>query len=84
MRAIVAAAALLALAAGPAAAASGLPSGTYRLDKAHASLIFRVDHLGFSHWTARITGDFSLHGVTRPVALEATFNGGYAGHLLDW
>ncbi|MEZ5866747.1 MAG: YceI family protein [Geminicoccaceae bacterium] len=33
--------------------------------------------------TARITGDLALHGVTRPVVLEATFNGGYAGHPLD-
>ena len=33
--------------------------------------------------TARITGDFTLHGVTKPVVLEATFNGGYAGHPMD-
>jgi polyisoprenoid-binding protein YceI len=33
--------------------------------------------------TARITGDLTLHGVTRPVTLEATFNGGYAGHPMD-
>jgi polyisoprenoid-binding protein YceI len=30
-----------------------VPAGTYALDKAHASLIFRVDHLGFSMFTAR-------------------------------
>ncbi len=29
--------------------------------------------------TARVTGDFTMHGVTRPVTLEATFNGGYPG-----
>jgi polyisoprenoid-binding protein YceI len=29
--------------------------------------------------TARVRGDLTLHGVTRPVALEATFNGGYPG-----
>ena len=137
--------------------ATDLPAGTYRLDPAHASLIFRVSHLGFSRYTARftrfdaelqldptdpatasvtatidprsietdnrdpsydfdaqlrgepwldtarfpemtfrsseveltrpdsarITGDLELHGITRPVTLEATFNGGYASHPLD-
>jgi polyisoprenoid-binding protein YceI len=29
------------------------PAGTYKLDKNHASLIFRVNHLGFSNYTAR-------------------------------
>jgi len=144
---------------GPGAAttsvATGLPAGAYRLDRAHASLTFRVNHLGFSNYTARFTdfdasltldpahpqtaevtatvnpasltldnpppgfeadlrgpawldaqafpkitfqsrrvemtgpnsariiGDFTLHGVTRPVVLEAVFNGGYAGHPMD-
>ena len=31
----------------------------------------------------RNTGDLTLHGVTKPVVLDATFNGGYAGHPLD-
>lgn len=134
---------------------SQLPAGEYRLEKAHASLVFRVSHLGFSNYTAsfsdfdaqmqldpanptaatltarvnprsltlinapsgfreellgpswldagqypemsfrstaiemidadsaRITGDFTMHGQTRPVTLEATFNGGYAGHPMD-
>ena len=144
--------------AAPAAekpAAPQVPAGDYRLDKAHASLTFTVNHLGFSHYTARftdfdaklkfdpanpaaatleasidprsldlpappagfkaeltgpswldaakypaitfrstkvevtgantakITGDFSLHGVTKPVVLEATFTGGYAGQPMD-
>jgi polyisoprenoid-binding protein YceI len=132
-----------------------IPGGTYTLDKPHTSLVFRVNHLGFSRFTARftdidaklqidpkhpqqakldvtidpnsiasdnppagfldmlrgaqwlnatsfpkityratkidmtgpraarITGDLSLHGETHPVVLEATFNGGYAGHPLD-
>jgi polyisoprenoid-binding protein YceI len=134
------------------------PAGAYTLDKAHASLIFRVDHLGFSNFTARfrrfdaqlefdparpadanvnvtidassietdypdpatfdfnamlqgdqwlntarfpeiafhstdveltgpdtmhIDGELELRGVKRPMALEATFNGGYAGHPMD-
>ena len=131
------------------------PAGAYTLDKMHASLTFKVNHLGFSHYTAqftdfdaklqfdpanptasridatikptslelpnpppgftkellgpnwldagkfpeitfkttaveltgpttaRITGDFTLHGVTKPVVLEVKFNGGYAGHPMD-
>jgi polyisoprenoid-binding protein YceI len=147
-------------AAQPPAAANtpsveGLPSGAYSLDKAHASLIFRIDHLSFSHFTgrfeswdaslqldpahpetasvtatidprslasdnppagflpmlrgtewldapqfpqltfrstriertgpntARVSGDLSFRGVTRPVTLQATFNGGYAGNIYD-
>jgi polyisoprenoid-binding protein YceI len=128
------------------------PSGDYTLDKAHASLIFRVNHIAFSHYTAQfmdfdaqlhldatdpkassvtaaidpnsltintppagfldmllgekwlstaafpqmtfrstkveviaskralVTGELSLRGVTKPVMLDVTFNGGYAGH----
>ncbi|MEQ8935690.1 MAG: YceI family protein, partial [Amphiplicatus sp.] len=29
--------------------------------------------------TAKITGDFTLRGVTRPLVLDAKFNGGYKG-----
>jgi polyisoprenoid-binding protein YceI len=131
------------------------PAGDYTLDKTHASLIFRVDHLGFSTYTAsfntydatlkfdpqnvaamqfdgtvdvssltlinppagfvndllsdvwfdavqyptitfhstaveltgpntaNVTGDFTLHGVTKPLVLAVTFNGGYPGHPYD-
>ena len=131
------------------------PAGVYTIDKAHSSLIFRVNHLGFSHFTGRfsrfeiklqldpahlgashvtvridpssiesdnapagflemlrgpqwldsahypdlsyrsthvevtstnamrISGELTLHGVTHPVTLNATFNGGYAGHPMD-
>jgi polyisoprenoid-binding protein YceI len=119
------------------------PPGQYELDKRHASLIVRVVHMGFSHYTMRfnglsggftydpanwqdtkvtitvdpksidttdstfnktvagyfepdrypviqfastslkqtaegegeLTGDLSLHGVTRPVTLKVVFNG---------
>jgi polyisoprenoid-binding protein YceI len=33
--------------------ATEAPAGAYKLDPAHASLLFRVDHLGFSRYTAR-------------------------------
>jgi len=141
--------------AAAAPAAPQVPAGDYKLDPSHANLEFKVNHLGFSHYTARftdfdaslkfdpahpetssveatidpksltlprppagfkdeltgkswldagqypaitfrstkvevsgantakITGDFTLHGVTKPVLLEATFNGGYAGHPMD-
>lgn len=144
-----------AVAAANTPSVEGLPAGAYTLDKAHASLIFRIDHLSFSHFTgrfarwdasleldpahpetasitatidprslesdnppagflnmlrgaewlnapqfpemtfrsarvertgpntARIIGDFSFRGVTKPVTLEATFNGGYAGNIYD-
>ena len=134
------------------------PAGNYVLDKSHASLLFKVNHLGFSNYTAQfkrfdanvhfepgnptassvsatvdatsietnfphpetldfnaqlrgkefletdkypemtfrstaieltgpntanITGDLTLHGVTKPVVLETTFNGGYPGMSMD-
>jgi polyisoprenoid-binding protein YceI len=142
----------------PAPVKTDLPAGTYTLDKSHASLLFRVDHLGFSKYTARfkrfdatlvldpadpakaslkatvdptsietdfpdpakldfnaelhgpqwldaakfpqitftstkveltgadtarVTGDFGLHGVTAPLTLDVKFNGGYLGHPMD-
>ena len=30
--------------------------------------------------TFRVNGELTLHGVTRPLALEARYNGGYASH----
>jgi polyisoprenoid-binding protein YceI len=135
-----------------------VPAGKYVLDPEHASLLFRVNHLGFSNYTARfkrfdaqlefdpvhlarssvtasvdatsletdypnagkldfnaelqnrdwldtakyphmtfrstaveltaqnalrVRGELTMHGVTRPVVLEATYNGGYAGHPKD-
>jgi len=133
------------------------PAGDYHLDPAHARLMFRVNHLGFSNYTAffrdfdaqltfdpadpqamalqasvdpasvetlfpdpgldfnaviagpefldaaqfpemrfdstkitltapdraALSGLLTLHGVTRPVTLRVTFNGGYGGHPMD-
>jgi polyisoprenoid-binding protein YceI len=139
----------------PAPPVAPVPKGQYTIDKPHASLIFRVNHMGFSTFTARFTsfdaglqldpanmtasraavtidpasiesdnapdgfldmlrgngwldaakfpeitfksrtvetagpnalrvhGDLTLHGVTRPIVLEARYNGGYAGHPMD-
>ncbi len=130
---------------------AGLPAGAYRLDPSHASLLFTVDHLGFSKYAARfsrfdaeltldpanpstatlvahidpeslaldnppagfldellgpqwlgaaqypemtfrsravamtgantadVAGDLTFHGLTKPVTLHVTFNGGWAG-----
>jgi polyisoprenoid-binding protein YceI len=135
----------------PVEGLSEIPAGAYKLDPEHANLIFRVNHLGFSNYTARfarfdaslqldpahpeaamltatvdptsldlpappagflaeltgdkfldakkfpqmtfkstsiervgarnahVTGDFTMHGVTKPVTLEITYNGGWAG-----
>jgi polyisoprenoid-binding protein YceI len=39
----------------PAPSSEPIPKGTYTLDKSHASLLFRVNHLGFSTFTGRFT-----------------------------
>jgi len=142
----------------PAAKApSEAPAGTYDLDLDHTSVVFRVSHMGLSHYTARftkadgklafdpanpaaqsvtatidagslataypdpakfdfdaqiekefldtakypqiafrstkveptgantarVTGDLTLHGVTKPAVLETTFNGGYKASPMD-
>jgi polyisoprenoid-binding protein YceI len=33
--------------------------------------------------SARVTGELTLHGTTRPATLDVVFNGGYAGHPMD-
>lgn len=143
-----------AMASTPAAPAPP-PAGAYTVDKSHTSLILRMNHLGFSNFTARFTsvgvnlkfdpkridassvkvtvdprsiqsdnapdgflvslagdqwldaekypqitlvsrkielqsdgkfrvhGELTLHGVTKPVTLDARYNGGYAGHPYD-
>jgi polyisoprenoid-binding protein YceI len=33
--------------------------------------------------TARVTGQFTMHGVTRPVVLDVTYNGGWTANAYD-
>src|SRR5262245_51941557 len=140
-----------------AALAPDVPAGQYKMAHAHSTLIFRLSHMGFSHYTARfhkldaklqfdplnlaatqlsatvdprsietdypdpsynfneelagehwldaakfpaitfrttqvedlgnqamrVHGELTLHGVTKPIVLEATYNGGYSGHPMD-
>jgi polyisoprenoid-binding protein YceI len=50
----------------------------------HPRMTFRSMRVNLTgKQTFRIDGELTLHGVTRPVALEATYNGGYAGHPMD-
>jgi polyisoprenoid-binding protein YceI len=51
------------------------PAGAYKLDPNHASLIFRVNHLGLSNYTARFTrfdGTVNLDPAN-PAATSVTF-----------
>ena len=140
-----------------AALAPDVPAGDYKMDPAHSTLIFRVNHLGFSKYTARfrrfdaqlrfdprnltatqltatvdprsietdfpdpkynfnaelagpqwldaakfpeiafrtsrvedlgnqamrVHAELTMRGVTRPIVLDATYNGGYVGHPMD-
>jgi len=152
---VLATAAPLAFGDTPPASTAPVPKGTYTIDKPHTSLIFRVNHLGFSNLTGRFTrldarlvtdpskladsnlnvtidaasvetdnapegfldmlrgkgwletadfpqikfrstrveataanrirvqGELTFHGVTKPIVLDAKYNGGYAGHPMD-
>jgi polyisoprenoid-binding protein YceI len=64
MRPLIICAALVLVAAAPAFAeeqavpgpsTAPIPAGAYKLDESHASLLFRVDHLGFSKYTGRFS-----------------------------
>lgn len=45
------------------AAPAAVPAGDYRLDKAHASILFKIDHLGYSTYVGRFERfDASLTG----------------------
>ena len=40
-----------------------------------------VEDLG--NQAMRVHGELTMHGVTRPIVLDATYNGGYRGHPMD-
>src|SRR5689334_12499180 len=52
-------------------AAPPVPAGAYQVDKPHSTLIFRVNHLGFSNFTARFTR-FDAHLNFDPSRLESS------------
>jgi polyisoprenoid-binding protein YceI len=70
------------------------PAGTYKLDKGHASVIWRVRHMGLSNYTGRFTdfdatlvynpADTAASGLTatiNPASAETDYPGDYkAGH----
>jgi polyisoprenoid-binding protein YceI len=41
----------------------------------------RVEDLG--NQAMRVHADLTMRGVTRPIVLDATYNGGYVGHPMD-
>src|SRR4051812_40743053 len=55
-------AAATAVATAPKPPKADIPTGDYTLDKHHATLVFRVSHLGFSRYTAAFADfDAKLH-----------------------
>ena len=48
-----------------------MPGGLYKLDKNHASLTWKVMHMGMSNYTARFT-DFDAELLFNPIELEKT------------
>jgi polyisoprenoid-binding protein YceI len=51
---------------------------------AHPQITFRSTAIELTGPdAARVTGDLTLRGITRPIVLETTFNGGYVGHAYE-
>ncbi|MEM7695608.1 MAG: YceI family protein [Pseudomonadota bacterium] len=67
MRTMIAAAAATMIALPAAAQSLDVPSGTYVLDKGHASVLWKLSHLGFSNYT----GQFDRAGLDATVELDA-------------
>lgn len=58
----------------PTASTAPIPAGSYKIDRAHSSLIFRLNHMGFSNFTSRfkhIEADLQFDPA-RPEASQLT------------
>lgn len=67
MRLTLAAAASLGLVLPAAATSLDVPSGTYRIDPTHASVVWKVSHLGYSTYT----GMFDRKAIDATIRLDA-------------
>ncbi|WP_420391470.1 YceI family protein [Acuticoccus sp.] len=67
MRLALAAATSLALAFPAAAQSIDVPSGTYTIDQEHASVVWKISHLGFSDYT----GMFGRDAIDGTIELDA-------------
>ncbi|MEO1103676.1 MAG: YceI family protein [Pseudomonadota bacterium] len=64
---VTAAAAMLALPAAATAASVDVPSGTYKPDITHTSVVWKINHLGFSTYT----GMFERSAIDATIELDA-------------
>lgn len=67
MRFILVAAASLALALPAAANSLDVPSGTYKNDPSHSSILWKVNHIGYSNYT----GTFARGAIDATIELDA-------------
>lgn len=50
----------------------------------HPVISFKSSKIAISGMTAaRVTGDLTMNGITKPVTLKVRFNGAYSGHPMD-
>ncbi|XWN32820.1 MAG: YceI family protein [Devosia sp.] len=67
MRLLLAAATSLGLATAASAQTLDVPSGTYVVDPTHTSILWKVNHLGFSNYT----GTFARDAIDATITLDA-------------
>jgi polyisoprenoid-binding protein YceI len=50
----------------------------------HPVISFKSTKIERSGWAAaRVTGDLTMNGITKPVTMKVRFNGAYSGHPMD-